>query len=126
MPRYTISSSVCPTGHIRYCLALHILYVNNVIFQNEIQGLPLILVLPIEIVCVLVGYSPLNSEGRINLDSDLVCFIFNYWNKNSINKAKGENPDETAHKELSHLDFHCLLIYACLNLPAVRSYLTLP
>ena len=25
-----------------------------------------------------------------------------------INQANSENPDETAHKEPSHLDFHCL------------------
>ena len=28
--------------------------------------------------------------------------------KNKFTKQTGENPDETAHKELSHLDFHCL------------------
>ena len=28
--------------------------------------------------------------------------------KKIINYANSENPDWTAHKELSHLDFHCL------------------
>ena len=28
-----------------------------------------------------------------------------------VNLANSENPDETAHKEPSHLDFHCLQTY---------------
>ena len=30
--------------------------------------------------------------------------------KNKLTLANSENPDETAHKEPSHLDFHCLQI----------------
>ena len=33
-----------------------------------------------------------------------------------MNEANSENPDETAHKEPSHLDFHCLQMF-------VRNYL---
>ena len=36
---------------------------------------------------------------------------FDYWNKDLINQTNSENPDETAHKEPSHLDFHCLQMY---------------
>ena len=36
-----------------------------------------------------------------------------------------ENPDETAQKEPSHLDFHCLQ-NVCPNLPDVQNYRTLP
>ena len=31
--------------------------------------------------------------------------------KKQINLANSENPDETVHKEPSHLDFHCLQMY---------------
>ena len=33
-----------------------------------------------------------------------------------INKANGENPDETAHKEPSHLNIDCLQMYVCIYL----------
>ena len=32
----------------------------------------------------------------------------NFGVKKLINYTNSENPDETAHKEPSHLDFHCL------------------
>ena len=36
-----------------------------------------------------------NFGHQVSLDSDLVCFYFNYWSKNIIiNKAHSENPDE--------------------------------
>ena len=37
--------------------------------------------------------------------------------------ANSENPDETVHKEPSHLEFHCCK--CMLNLPDIRSYPTL-
>ena len=52
-----------------------------------------------------------NFGHKVKSDSDLVLSYFNYWNKNLIYKANSENPDETAHKEPSHLDFHCLQMY---------------
>ena len=42
-----------------------------------------------------------NLRLQVNWDSDLVCFIFKFV------EANGENTDETAHKEPSHLHFHC-------------------
>ena len=36
---------------------------------------------------------------------------FNYCNKKIIKLANSENPDETAHKEPSHQDVHCLPKY---------------
>ena len=51
------------------------------------------------------------SDRQLNSASHYVCF--NYLEKN--NKANSENPDETAHNEPSHLDFHylqtCVRIY---------------
>ena len=44
---------------------------------------------------------------------------FNYWNKKQINKANSENPGETAHKEPSHLDLHCLKRYVQIYLMSV-------
>ena len=50
-------------------------------------------------------------DSRLNTDSDPFPFIFWLLESKSINLANIENPDVTAHKELSHLDFHCLQMY---------------
>ena len=43
---------------------------------------------------------------QVNSDSDLVCLFYILMNK--LTRQTVKNPDETAHKEPSHLDFHCL------------------
>ena len=45
-----------------------------------------------------------------NSDSDIVSFICQLF-VIKIDWANSEKPDETAHYEPSHLDFHCLQRY---------------
>ena len=53
-----------------------------------------------------------NFRHQVNSDSDLVFFLILIIGiQKCINKANSDNPDETAHKEPSHLDFHCLQMY---------------
>ena len=49
----------------------------------------------------LLNSPPVNSESGLKIIGI----------KNKLTKKKSENPDETANKEPSHLDFHCLLMY---------------
>ena len=50
-----------------------------------------------------------NFGHQVNSDKEpCLIHIIIIGIKIIINKANSENPDETAHKEPSHLDFHCL------------------
>ena len=50
-----------------------------------------------------------NFGNQVIRTVPLSVSYFDYWNeKKMINLANSENPDETPHKEPSHLDFHCL------------------
>ena len=53
---------------------------------------------------VIIRVKPGIFEHQVNSDSDLVVSYYNYWNKEIINLTNSGSPDETAHKEPSHLD----------------------
>ena len=71
------------------------------------------------------GLESVNFGHQVNSDSFLVCFNILFIGIKKINHSNSENPDETAHKETAHLDFH-YFANECPNLYYVRSYLTLP
>ena len=57
-----------------------------------------------------------NFGHQVNSDSDLVCFIFYLLELKYILNKQTQNPEEKAHKEPSHLDFHCLQMYVIIYL----------
>ena len=53
----------------------------------------------------------ITSGHQVIRTATFFILYFNYWNKKIINLANSKNPDETAHKEPSHLYFRCLQMY---------------
>ena len=53
----------------------------------------------------------ITSGHQVIRTATFFILYFNYWNKKIINLANSKNPDETDHKEPSHLYFRCLQMY---------------
>ena len=58
----------------------------------------------------MVKLGKFGRSAKFGRTATLYVSYFEYWNK-KIHQANINSSDETAHKEPSHLDYHCLQMY---------------